>query len=131
MAHFLQHFLGCVPYFLHGPEGVTEYLPFFRHTFLFFIVFLIYPVASAVFRKPLQEWYLLGAVFFLAFLLTFALVHSNAVEFRRYMVFPFLVSTLAIGILGHDRSYERLATAVLVMNLWVIGIANLLLFQIW
>ena len=27
MAHFLQHFLGCVPYFLHVPEGVTEYLP--------------------------------------------------------------------------------------------------------
>ena len=26
MAHFLQHFLGCVPYFLHVPEGVTEYL---------------------------------------------------------------------------------------------------------
>ena len=35
MAHFLQHFLGCVPYFLHVPEGVTEYLLYISTIMLF------------------------------------------------------------------------------------------------
>jgi len=109
---------------------VYAQLPFFRQIGVFYLLLFI-GFVYGIYKKQLNFFTLSGIIFFLCYLCCFSITILEHVEFRWLMLFPFLLSTMAVYEFRRVVKQPAVFHCVYNINLIILSLLTIFKVGVW